>query len=92
MGELTMVGITRNVKLNMQFGGIVHDLWGNEKAGFTVSGKLTRSEWGLVWNAPLETGGLMVSEEVSISCEIELTNIGKEDLTLQMEPVALLKL
>ncbi len=91
-GELTMVGITRNVKLNMQFGGIVHDLWGNEKAGFTVSGKLTRSEWGLVWNAPLETGGLMVSEEVSISCEIELTNIGKEDLTLQMEPVALLKL
>ena len=91
-GELTMIGITKVIKLNLQFGGIVHDPWGNEKAGFTVSGKLTRSEWGLVWNAPLETGGLMVSEEVSISCEIELTNIGKEDLTLQMEPVALLKL
>ena len=84
-GELTMLGITRNIKLNAQFGGIVKDPWGNEKAGFTITGKINRSEWGLVWNATLETGGLMVSDEVTISCEIELINIGQKDLTMELD-------
>jgi polyisoprenoid-binding protein YceI len=84
-GELTMIGVTKNVKLNVQFGGIVKDPWGNEKAGFTVSGKINRSDWGLIWNATLETGGLMVSDEVVISCEVELINKGQEDLTMQLE-------
>ena len=84
-GELTMIGITRNVKLNIQFGGIVKDPWGNEKAGFTVTGKINRSEWELVWNATLETGGLMVSDEVLISCEVELINSGQKDLAMILE-------
>jgi polyisoprenoid-binding protein YceI len=84
-GELTMRGVTKNVKLNVQFGGIVKDPWRNEKAGFTVSGKINRSDWGLVWNANIETGGLMVSDEVIISCEIELINKGQEDLTMKLE-------
>ncbi|HEY5470936.1 MAG TPA: YceI family protein [Bacteroidales bacterium] len=84
-GELTMIGITRNVKLNIQFGGIVKDPWGNEKAGFTVTGKINRSEWELVWNTTLETGGLMVSDEVLISCEIELINSGQKDLAMILE-------
>jgi polyisoprenoid-binding protein YceI len=84
-GELTMVGITKNVKLNVQFGGIIKDPWGNEKAGFTVTGKINRSDWGLVWNATLETGGLMVSDEVTITCEAELINIGQEDLKMKLE-------
>ena len=84
-GELTMIGITKNVKLNVQFGGIIKDPWGNEKVGFTVTGKINRSEWGLVWNATLETGGLMVSDEVSISCEVELRNSGQKDLTMILE-------
>jgi len=84
-GELTMIGITKNVKLNIQFGGIIKDPWGNEKAGFTVTGKINRSEWGLVWNATLETGGMMVSDEVSISCEVELMNSGQKDLTMILE-------
>jgi polyisoprenoid-binding protein YceI len=75
-GELTMVGITKTVILNVEFGGVVKDPWGNEKAGFTVTGKINRKDWGLTWNAPLETGGILVSEEVSILCEIELTNAG----------------
>jgi polyisoprenoid-binding protein YceI len=84
-GELTMRGVTKNIKLNVQFGGIVKDPWGNEKAGFTVSGKINRSDWGLVWNANIEAGGLMVSDEVIISCEIELINKGQEDLTMKLE-------
>lgn len=82
-GELTMIGVTKNVKLNAQFGGIIKDPWGNEKAGFTISGKIKRSDWGLVWNANIETGGLMVSDEVTISCEIELINKGQDEMTIK---------
>jgi polyisoprenoid-binding protein YceI len=84
-GELTMMGITKNIKLNVQFGGFIKDPWGNEKAGFTVTGKINRSEWGLVWNANIEAGGLMVSDEVDISCEVELINKGQEDMTMKLE-------
>ena len=72
----------------MLFGGIITDPWGNEKAGFTVTGKIKRSDWGLMWNATLEKGGLMVSDEVTISCEIELTNIGKKESTMELENAA----
>jgi polyisoprenoid-binding protein YceI len=78
-GELSILGITKNVKLNVQFGGLVRDPWKNEKAGFTISGVIKRSDWGLLWNASLETGGLMVSDEVNILCEIELINNGQTD-------------
>ena len=91
-GELTMIGITKIIKLNLQFGGIAHDPWGNEKAGFTITGKISRNDWGLVWNTPMETGGLMVSEEVAILCEIELKNIGLKDLTLEMDPTSHVKI
>jgi polyisoprenoid-binding protein YceI len=84
-GELTMIGVTKNVKLNVQFGGIIKDPWGNEKAGFTISGKIKRSDWGLIWNATIETGGLMVSDEVTISCEVELINKGQADMTMKPE-------
>ncbi len=84
-GELTMLGVTKNLKLNAQFGGTIKDPWGNEKAGFAISGKIKRSDWGLVWNAPVEAGGLLVSDEVSISCEIELINKGLADTTMKLE-------
>jgi len=85
-GELTMIGITKNVKLNVKFGGIVKDPWGNEKSGFTVTGNINRSDWGLVWNASVETGGLLVSDEVTISCDVELINKGQDDLKMKLEP------
>lgn len=84
-GELTMLGVTNNVKLNVQFGGIAKDPGGNEKAGLTLTGVINRSDWGLVWNATIETGGLMVSDEVTISCEVELINKGQEDMTMKLE-------
>ena len=86
-GNLTIKGITKNVKLNVQFGGMIIDPWGNEKAGFAVTGKINRNDWGLTWNAPLETGGLLVSEDVTIQCEIELTNLGVKELKMELESV-----
>jgi polyisoprenoid-binding protein YceI len=70
-GDLTMKGVTKPVKLDVDFGGIGKDPWGNEKAGFSLSGKLNRKDWGLTWNAALETGGMLVSDEVKISAELQ---------------------
>lgn len=71
-GDLTMKGVTKPVKLKVEFGGIVKDPWGNTKAGFTIAGKINRKDFGLNWNAALETGGVMVSEDVRINGEIQL--------------------
>lgn len=71
-GSLTLHGVTNTVELNVEFGGIVKDPWGNIKAGFSINGKLNRKDFGLNWNAALETGGVMVSEEVRIHAEIQL--------------------
>ncbi len=87
-GELTMRGLTKNLMLMVQFGGITMDPWGNEKAGFTVSGKINRSDWELSWNTTIETGGLMVGDEINISCEIELVNMSKKQLTMKLETAA----
>jgi len=70
-GDLTIKGVTKPVKLNAEFGGIATDPWGNTKAGFTLSGKINRTDFGLSWNAALETGGVMVSEEVKIAAELQ---------------------
>ena len=70
-GDLTIKGETKAIKLTAEFGGIATDPWGNTKAGFTLSGKLNRSDFGLTWNAALETGGVMVSEEVKILGELQ---------------------
>ncbi len=70
-GDLTIKGNTKPVKLTAEFGGIATDPWGNTKAGFTLSGKINRAEFGLTWNAALETGGVMVSEDVRILGELQ---------------------
>lgn len=71
-GDLTIRDITKPIQLNVDFGGIVTDPWGNQKAGFTVDGKINRKEWGLNWNTNLEAGGVLVGETVNIACELEL--------------------
>jgi len=70
-GILTMKGISKPVTLDVEFGGISKDPWGKEKAGFSVSGKIIRKDWGLNWNAALEAGGVLVSDEVRISAEVQ---------------------
>jgi polyisoprenoid-binding protein YceI len=71
-GELTMKGVTKRIKLNAEFNGIVKDPWGNERAAFTVTGKINRTNWGMNFNSVMETGGVMLGEEVKISSELEL--------------------
>ena len=71
-GNVTIKDITAPIKLNVEFGGVAKDPWGNIKAGFTISGKMNRKDWGLNWNAALETGGVMVSEEVKINADIQM--------------------
>ncbi|MEX2592580.1 MAG: YceI family protein [Anditalea sp.] len=70
-GLLTMKGVTKEIGLDVEFGGVVKDPYGNEKAGFSISGKINRKEWGLNWNAALEAGGVMVSDEVRINAEVQ---------------------
>lgn len=71
-GNLTIKSITKPVTLDVEFGGVGKDPWGNTKAGFTLSGKINRKDWDLNWNAALEAGGVLVSEEVRLLGEIQL--------------------
>ncbi len=70
-GNLTINGVTKPVTLDVEFGGINVDPWGNTKAGFSFEGKIKRSDFGLNWNAALEAGGVMVSDEVKIAGELQ---------------------
>lgn len=71
-GELTLKAIAKPVKLHIEFNGVVKDPWGSERAGFVITGKINRSEWGINFNGVLETGGVVLGEEVKIHSEIEL--------------------
>jgi len=71
-GELTLKGVTKPVKLNVEFNGTTRDPWGGERSGFVVTGKIKRSDWGVNFNQALETGGVMLGDEVRITSEIEL--------------------
>lgn len=70
-GMLTMKGISKEITLDVEFGGLITDPYGQQKAGFSVTGKFNRKDWGLNWNAALETGGVMVSDEVRINAELQ---------------------
>jgi len=71
-GNLTIKGITKKIKLEVEFGGIQKDPWGNEIAGLTINGKVNRKDWELNWNTVLESGGVLVGDMVTIACEVEL--------------------
>lgn len=75
-GDLTMNGVTRPVELSVEWGGVMKDPYGNTKAGISVHGKVNRKDWGINWNAALEAGGLLVSDEVRITCEVQLVKQG----------------
>lgn len=72
-GNLTIAGVTKPVTLDVEFGGTAKDPWGNEKAGLSATGKLNRKDFGLNWNAALETRGVLVSEEVKLNIELQFT-------------------
>lgn len=70
-GNLTINGVTKPVQLEIDFGGIGQDPWGNTKAGFSFEGTIKRSDFGLNWNAALEAGGVLVSDDVKIAGELQ---------------------
>lgn len=70
-GDLTIKGITKPITLDLEYGGIAVDPWGNEKAVFSAHGSFDREDWGLGWNVALETGGWLVSKEFKIEIEAQ---------------------
>lgn len=87
-GELTLKGISKTIKLNVVFGGIIMDPWGNERAGFNVGGKINRKDWDLTWNNSLLAGGFMVGDEIFITCEIQLIKSTIEVEAMMLDAVA----
>ncbi|MEO6316031.1 MAG: YceI family protein [Chitinophagaceae bacterium] len=71
-GDFTMKGITKPIEMDVDFGGIQKDLYGQTVAGFEITGKIKRSEFGLTWSAVTEAGGLVVGEDVKIHINAEL--------------------
>jgi polyisoprenoid-binding protein YceI len=70
-GDLSLHGVVREVTLEAEFAGTGKDPWGNQRAGFSAKASLDRRDFGLVWNAALETGGVLVGEKVEIAIEVE---------------------
>jgi len=70
-GNLTIRDVTREITLDVEFGGINRDPWGGERVGFSASGKIDRRDFGLTWNQALETGGVLVANDIRINIEAE---------------------
>ena len=75
-GELTIAGITRPVVLETELVGTQQDPWGNERVGFNARTEINREDWGLTWNAALETGGFLVGKTVKVELEVEAVRQG----------------
>ncbi|RST09357.1 polyisoprenoid-binding protein [Streptomyces sp. WAC05374] len=69
-GDLTIKGVTKPITIDLEFNGAAKDPFGNERVGFEGKAELLRSEWGLTWNAALETGGVLVSDKIKLTFEI----------------------
>lgn len=69
-GDLTIRDVTRPLSVVLEFQGSATDVYGNERVGFEGGAEILRSEWGLTWNAALETGGVMVSDKVKLTFDI----------------------
>lgn len=70
-GDLTIRDITKRIRFAVEFNGVAVDPWGNTKAGFELTGKLNRSDYGLSWNTITEAGGVLVSEEVKLIASVQ---------------------
>jgi polyisoprenoid-binding protein YceI len=74
-GDFTMLSVTKEVTFDVKYGGTIKDPWGNTKAGFKVTGTIDRTDWGLKYNSTMDTGGVMIGEDVDIVCNFELIKI-----------------
>lgn len=78
IGDLTIRDITHEVVLNVEFIGKAKSPWGTESAGFNASTSINRKDWGLTWNQALETGGVLVGDEIKIDIELEIVKVPQE--------------
>ncbi|MFE2579014.1 YceI family protein [Streptomyces sp. NPDC059378] len=69
-GDLTILGVTKPLAIDLEFSGAAKDPFGNERVGFEGKAEILRSEWGLTWNAALETGGVLVSDKIKLHFDI----------------------
>jgi len=74
-GDLTIKNVTRPITLKVEHGGTVVDPYNQTKTGFSVTGKISRKEFGLTWDAVTEAGSVVVGDEVKISCEVQLIKV-----------------
>lgn len=70
-GILNMHGVSKTIKLNAEYSGVIIDPWGNAKVALALTGKVNRKDWELNWNTALEAGGLLVSDEVNFDIETQ---------------------
>ena len=82
VGEITIKGITKQIALNVEYNGQGVDPWGNTKHGWEITGTINRTDFGLTWNAPLEAGGVLVSEEVKLKIDVQMMEV-VEDMDTQ---------
>jgi polyisoprenoid-binding protein YceI len=75
-GDLTIRDVTKPITLDVEFEGETKDPWGGERVGFSATSKIDRREFGLTWNQALETGGIVVGNEIKISLEVQAVKIG----------------
>ncbi|MFC4330263.1 YceI family protein [Streptomyces andamanensis] len=69
-GDLSILGVTKPISIDLEFNGAAKDPFGNERVGFEGKAEILRSEWGLTWNAALETGGVLVSDKIKLNFDI----------------------
>jgi polyisoprenoid-binding protein YceI len=79
IGDLTIKDVSKEVTLDVEYAGQVKSPFGHVSAGFTASTMIDRKDWGLTWNKPLETGGVLIGDELEINIEVELIKETEEE-------------
>ena len=70
-GDMTIKDVTKNITLDSEYSGLMKDPWGNTKIGLSLNGKINRAAYGLTWNAALETGGVLVGDDIKLNAEVQ---------------------
>jgi polyisoprenoid-binding protein YceI len=84
-GDLTIRNITKPIEVEVEYGGLITDPWGQKRAGFTVDGQINRKDFNLMWDAVTEAGQVVVSDDISIHCTLELVKQAEVKVAAEKE-------